>query len=79
MLQIVFYIPILPIDVANGIFGCRVGKSWKETSHLDDQTNNDELDSKSDGSDNLINKSVGSSSSNHFGNNSYPDESGNRV
>ncbi|CAL9069647.1 uncharacterized protein LOC135653093 [Musa acuminata AAA Group] len=66
------------IQCCTPISKSRVGKSWKETSHLDDQTNNDELDSKSDGSDNLINKSVGSSSSNHFGNNSYPDESGNR-
>ncbi|WOL00078.1 early endosome antigen 1-like isoform X1 [Canna indica] len=55
----------------------RDGKSWKETSHLD-QNNNDELDI-SDGSDNIFNRSINSSSSDHFGNPSYPDESGNRV
>ncbi|XP_009411507.2 uncharacterized protein LOC103993244 [Musa acuminata AAA Group] len=57
----------------------RVGKSWKDTtSHLEDHSNIDDLDSKSDGSDNLFNRNLGSSSSNHLANTSYPEEPGNR-
>ncbi|URE28009.1 hypothetical protein MUK42_17857 [Musa troglodytarum] len=57
----------------------RVGKSWKDTtSHLEDHSNHDDLDSKSDGSDNLFNRNLGSSSSNHLANTSYPEEPGNR-
>ncbi|RZR75896.1 hypothetical protein BHM03_00000478 [Ensete ventricosum] len=57
-----------------------IGKSWKDTtSHLEDHSNNDDLDSKSDGSDNLFNRNLGSSSSNHLANTSYPEEPGNRF
>ncbi|KAG1362622.1 myosin heavy chain, skeletal muscle-like [Cocos nucifera] len=55
----------------------RDGNSWGETSHFQDlNTNNNDMDNKSDESDNMFNRSVGSSSSNHLGT-TYPNEPGN--
>ncbi|XP_010918589.2 uncharacterized protein [Elaeis guineensis] len=55
----------------------RDGKSWREASHLEDlNANDDDMDNKSDGSDNMFNRSVVSSTSNNLGTN--PDEPGNR-
>ncbi|WOL10101.1 myosin-2 heavy chain-like isoform X1 [Canna indica] len=57
----------------------RVGISGKRTnSHLEENNNNEDLDSKSDGSDHRVNMSVRSSPSNRLSNTSHPDESGNR-
>ncbi|XP_020093572.1 myosin-2 heavy chain-like [Ananas comosus] len=57
----------------------RDGRSWKETSSRleESKTNNEDIDSKSDGSDGMFNRSIGSSSSNHLGV-AYPDEPGMR-
>nr|XP_029117488.1 myosin heavy chain, skeletal muscle-like isoform X1 [Elaeis guineensis] len=55
----------------------RDGNSWGETSCLQDlNTNNDDMDNKLDESDNMFDRSVGSSSSNHSGT-TYPNELGN--
>ncbi|XP_074573221.1 uncharacterized protein LOC141829608 [Curcuma longa] len=54
----------------------RVGKSLKKASHVEDQNNNNELDGKSDDSDNTFNRSIGSSGNQLS--NTYPDEHGNR-
>ncbi|XP_058076632.1 uncharacterized protein LOC131225186 isoform X2 [Magnolia sinica] len=52
-------------------------KSKETTSHLEDTNMEyDDMDNKSDGSDNMFNKSSGSSSGNHLGGNSHPGEIG---
>ncbi|MQL90728.1 hypothetical protein Taro_023329 [Colocasia esculenta] len=57
----------------------RNGRHGKETSHHDDlNIDNDDLDNKSDESDIMLNRSVGSSSSNHLVGSPHPDEPGSK-
>ncbi|XP_062209553.1 uncharacterized protein LOC133911359 [Phragmites australis] len=55
-------------------------RSWKDMSpHLEDHSpTNDDVDNRSDGSDNMFNRGVRSSSENHLAGTTYQDEPGNR-
>lgn len=59
----------------------RDGGQWRETtsSHEGMNIDTDDMNDKSDESDIMLNRSIGSSSSNHLVGSPYPDELGNKV